>query len=111
MLDPGLAIRIAVGLWRILLRRIRVIGSTSWPMADGKIFDGRVKPSEISGWAVELTYSYSAFGEYYSGSFVKAFTRKKHAEAFLERFPRGTPLPVRYKAENAAVSTLLLSDI
>ena len=111
MLDPTLTIRIGIGLYRVTRRRVQLIGSTAWPMADGKIFDGRIGQSDIQGWAAEITYSYSALGEYYSGTFSKGFRRKKTAEAFLERFPRGTPIPIRYKAEKPQISTLLLSDV
>ena len=111
MFDPTLTIRLAIGAYRLARRRLQLIGSTSWPMADGKVFDGRIGQSDIQGWAAELTYSYSALGEYYSGTFSKGFRRRKTAEAFLERFPRGTPIPIRYKAEDPQTSTLLLSDV
>jgi len=52
-----------------------------------------------------------AMGEYYSGTFRRGFRRKKRAEALLERLPRNTPLPVRYKPEHPDTSTLLLSDL
>jgi hypothetical protein len=80
-------------------------------MADGRIFNSAVGRDEIQGWAVELTYSYTAFGEYYSGKYFRGFRRKKSDEAFLERFPRETPIPVRYKAEQPEISRLLLSDM
>jgi hypothetical protein len=111
MVDPSLAIRLVLGLYRFVRRRVRIIGSTSWPMADGKIFGGKVQQGDIPGWSVLLTYSYSALGEYYSGTFYKGFGRKKSAEAFLQRFPSGTPLPIRYKAESPEISTLLASDL
>ena len=111
MFDPSLTVRLVLGIYRIVRRRVRTIGSTSWPMADGKIFDGKVAQGDIHGWSAELTYSYSAFGEYYSGAFSKGFTLKKNAESFLERFPRGTPVPIRYKADKPGISALLLSDV
>jgi hypothetical protein len=80
-------------------------------MADGRIFNGALVRDEIQGWAIELTYSYTAFGEYYSGKCFHGFRRKKTAEAFLERFPQDTPIPVRDKAEHPEISTLLLSDM
>ena len=111
VLDPTLGIRLALAIYRRARRRIRLIGSTSWPMADGKVFSGAVQHDDLRGWVTELTYSYMAIGEYYSGTFYRAFTRKKNAEAFLERFPWQTPIPVRYKLEKPEVSTLLLSDL
>lgn len=111
MIDVGTLIRIAVKVYNLASRRIRVIGSTAWPMADGRVFNTAIQQDEIHGWAAVLTYSYLAFGEYYSGTYAHGFRRKKTAEAFLERFPRETPIPVRYKAEKPEISTLLPSDM
>ena len=111
MIDVGATVRMGVAVYRLAQRRIQVIGSTAWPMANGRIFDISVQHDDIHGWAAELTYSYLAFGEYYSGIYRRGFRRKKKAEAFLERFPRETPIPVRYKAEHPEISTLLLSDL
>lgn len=80
-------------------------------MANGRVFDTAIQEAEIQGWAAVLTYSYSAFGEYYSGTYSRGFRRKKTAEAFMKRFPRDTPIPVRYKAEDPAISTVLVSDM
>jgi RNase H-fold protein (predicted Holliday junction resolvase) len=110
MIDVG-ALRMGVAVFELARRRIQVIGSTAWPMADGRIFDSSVQHDDIHGWAAELTYSYTAFGEYYSGIYHRGFRRKKRAEAFLERLPCETPVPVRYKAERPEISTLLLSDM
>ncbi|MBZ5679692.1 MAG: hypothetical protein LAO24_06275 [Acidobacteriia bacterium] len=104
-------IRLAIAIFCLAHRRVQVVGSTTWPMADGKIFQGRLRPDDLQIWAAELTYSYTAMGEYYSGSYRRGFRRKKKAEAFLERFPRNTPVPVRYKPEKPETSTLLLSDL
>jgi hypothetical protein len=111
MLDVGNIIRIGVAVYRFSQRRIEVIGSTAWPMANGRIFDISVQHDDIHGWAAELTYSYTVFGEYYSGIYRRGFRRKKSAEAFLDRLPRETPVPVRYKASRPEISTLLLSDL
>jgi hypothetical protein len=111
MSDIGGAIRIGIAVYRFAQRRIRVVGSSAWPMANGRIFDGAVVQDDLQGWAAELTYSYNAFGEYYSGVYRRGFRRKKSAEAFIERLPRETPIPVRYKAENPGISTVLTSDL
>jgi hypothetical protein len=111
MLDPMLALRMATAIYRLARHRIQVTGSSAWPMADGKIFSGAVQHDDIQGWATELTYSYTALSDYYSGTFRRGFRRKKKAEAFLDRFPGQTPIPVRYKSENPEISTLLLSDM
>jgi hypothetical protein len=81
-------------------------------MADGRTFGtGRLDRDELRGWVSVITYSYSAFGEYYSGTYQRGFRRKKKAEAFLDRFPRNTPVPVRYKSSRPDISTLLLTDL
>jgi len=47
MLDVGSTVRIGVAVYRLAQRRIRVIGSTAWPMADGRIFNSVVSRDEI----------------------------------------------------------------
>lgn len=80
-------------------------------MADGKITNANVARDEVLGWKVEIGYYYTALGEYYAGKYRRSFRRKGSAEAFAERFPKQTPVPVRYKPERPQVSTLLLSDL
>jgi hypothetical protein len=111
MSDIGGAIRIGVAVYRFAQRRIRVIGSSAWPMANGRVFDGQIEQDEIQGWAAEITYSYTAVGEYYSGIYRRSFRLKKNAEAFLARLPRETPIPVRYKAERPEISIVLTTDL
>src|SRR3954470_17549645 len=111
MSDISGLIRIGVAVYRLSARRIRVIGSSAWPMANGRIFDGAILQDDIQGWAAELTYSYDALGEYYSGTYRRGFRQKKTAEAFLERLPRETPIPVRYKTDKPEISTILTGDL
>lgn len=80
-------------------------------MADGKITGANVMRDEVLGWKVEILYYYTALGEYYAGKYRRSFRRKASAEAFAARFPKQTPVPVRYKPERPQVSTLLLSDL
>lgn len=80
-------------------------------MADGKITGANVRRDEVVGWAVEVSYYYTALGEYYGGKYRRTFRRKTSAQAFAERFPKQMPVPVRYKPERPQVSTLLLSDL
>lgn len=65
----------------------------------------------VQGWVVDLNYYYVAVGQYYAGKFQRSFMRKKRAEEFLGRFPKQTPVPVRYKPGKPQISTLLLSDL
>jgi hypothetical protein len=55
MSDIGGLSRIGVAVYRFSERRIRVIGSSAWPMANGRIFDSAVVQDDIQGWAAELT--------------------------------------------------------
>ena len=111
MSDIAGLIRMGIAVYRLSERRVRVIGSSAWPMANGRVFDGAVVQDDIQGWAAELSYSYNAFGEYYSGIYRRGFRRKKSAEAFLARLPRETPIAVRYKAEKPEISTVLTADL
>ena len=111
MIDPTFALRLAVAIVRLARRRIKVVGSTAWPMADGKIFNGVLQPDDLQGWVANITYSYVALGEYYSGAYRHGFRRKKRAEAFLERLPRNTLIPIRYKPDHPDTSTVLLADL
>jgi hypothetical protein len=112
MFDPTFGIRLAIAVFRATRRRFQVVGSTSWPLADGRIFGrGAVEPDDLRSWMAVITYNYSAFGEYYSGTYRRGFRRKKKAEAFLERFPGNTAIPVRYKPNRPEISTLLLTDL
>jgi len=86
-------------------------GNDSWPIAQGTVFDGQVAVDELGRWVSRLSYSYSTSGEYYSGIYERGFHRKKKAEAFLERFPRGLSIPVRHKPERPSVSTLNIEDL
>lgn len=62
---------------------------------------------EVLGWRAELAYYYVATGQYYAGKYRRSFTRKKNAEEFAGRFPKQTPVPVRYKSEKPQVSNLV----
>jgi hypothetical protein len=104
-------LRMWVAVYKLVHRRFQLIGSNAWPMANGRIFESSLQHDDIHGLAAELTYSYTVFGEYYSGIYRRGFRRKKRAEAFLERFPRESPIPVRYKSQRPEISTLLLSDL
>ena len=86
-------------------------GSESWPAAEGRVFQAKVKRGELAGWICELTYSYQAAGEYYSGTYERGFALERRAEQFVERFPSGTHLRVRYKPGREAVSTVLAEDM
>ena len=80
---------------RRLKRWIQQRGSDSWPIADGQVFQAETRKSDLAGWVCELTYSYSAAGEYYSGTYERGFSRKKRAE------PVRRKIPGRYAASGA----------
>jgi len=55
MLDVANIIGIGLAAYRFAQRRIKVIGSSAWPIAEGRIFNSSLRPDELLGWAVELT--------------------------------------------------------
>jgi len=99
-----------ISLTRRAGRRIRIYGAESWPVADGTIFQSEVVHGD-EGCYAQLTYSYTANGEYFSGTYQKRFTRTKKAEAFVERFPSGTRIPVHYKPEKPELSAVVFADL
>ena len=108
-------LRLALGVinrgGRFAKRKVQLRGCESWPLADGKIFQAKIGSRQDFGWFVNLTYSYCAEGEYYSGTYQQDFFRKKRAEAFAERFPGGTQIPVHYRPGKPETSTVVPEDL
>jgi hypothetical protein len=86
----------------------------TWPMAEGTVSGCRVKraedpPDSWYVWQVELTFSYVANGEYYSGtSLLPPETEGEAAE--LARRWKDRKLLVRYFPEDASQSVVLMQD-
>jgi hypothetical protein len=49
MIDPTLTLRLVIGAFRLARRRLQVVGSTAWPMANGRIHDGVVVHDDVQG--------------------------------------------------------------
>ena len=65
----------------------------------------------FGGYLAELSYSYAANGDYYSGIYHRRFRRNKRAEEFLERFPRETIIPIHYSPAKPEISVVLTHDL
>ena len=104
-------VRLIVAAIRASKRRIQLSGCQSWPIADGQIFRADVRNADVGGWLCELTYSYSAMGEYYSGTFQRQVPWQNRANAVAERFPSKTRVTVRYDPDRPAISTVLMDDV
>ncbi len=102
--------RLLISLGGRAHRRIRIQGCESWPLADGTIFQSEVIHRE-EGCYAQLIYSYSAEGEYFSGTYEKPFLRTKRAHAFAERFPSGTRIPIHYKPAKPELSAVVFADL
>lgn len=72
------------------------------------------KRSDQSGsgwniWSVELTYSYVAAGEYYSGAYLLPPESEGEAAELAQRW-KDRKLVVRYLPEDASKSVVLMKD-
>ena len=57
MIDPTFSVRLAVALVRFTRYRVQIVGSTAWPMADGRTFGtGRLDQDELRGWDQLLVF-------------------------------------------------------
>jgi hypothetical protein len=74
MLDPTLAIRIAIGLYRFMQRRIQVIRSFDWPMAGGKVTNGKIVRDDLLGRGIEFTYFLRGNGRILFGDVLSSFS-------------------------------------
>lgn len=59
---------------------------------------------------VEVSYSYSVNGEYYSGFLQRAALTRKKAQQFADQFPNGMMLVVRFNPAHPELSVARLDD-
>jgi hypothetical protein len=83
--------------------------SRNWPVVQGRIHKSRATSDERF-WIAELTYSYAANGEYYSGEDKQRFATKRRAEEYAERFPKDAVIFARYNPQNPEVSVMLRDE-
>ena len=84
----------------------------SWPSAQGTVERARariLRRDEGRGWVCELTYSYVADSEYFSG--IHHFTARSEDQADqLVAAWKGQKVMVRYRADKPEISALLLDE-
>ena len=100
------------GLWQWFERR----QASGWPLADGRIestevVDPNFVPTTRRGYHVaRLRYSYSVFGNAYSGVYKRKFPTQLEARNFL-RDVEGKGVAVRYSPTRPSRSLMLDRDI
>jgi hypothetical protein len=85
-----------------------------WPQSVGKVISTIPKRSDGCGsawktWSVELTYSYVAGGEYYSGAHLLPPESEGEATELAERW-KDRELVVRYLPDDPSKSIVLMED-
>jgi hypothetical protein len=92
---------------------LRLRRAYSWPSTRGTVWQAEAQSAEgryhILPWAGELTYSYAADGEYYSGVHRMEALTEKRAERMIDGW-KGRVVVVRYSPSRHDVSVLLRSD-
>jgi hypothetical protein len=108
-------------LWQEILFIVVVLASgswtwfkfrhaSSWPSAQGTITGTAARTEGHSSmWVGELTYTYVAEGQYYSGLRSLRARSKRRAEEKIEGW-KGRMIVVRYSPRNHEISTVLKSD-
>ncbi|HLQ51061.1 MAG TPA: DUF3592 domain-containing protein [Terriglobales bacterium] len=86
--------------------------SYNWPTAPGEVFSVCVQSYRgDEGCRAEITYSYSANGEYYSGVFQRLLGSEDDAQRIPCTFAPGHKLLVHYRPDKPEVSTLFEQDM
>jgi hypothetical protein len=85
--------------------------SGDWSRAQGAVHGTSVRLLTRNIYLAEISYSYPAGGEYYSGHFLRFFFSEKAADSFVAPFPQGRKIVVRYRPNSPAVSTLFAEDM
>ncbi len=98
----------AVGIRRLLQKRLQRKAMEGWPATDARVLSGSVRNESRRYW-VELTYSYYV-AEYRSGAYLRGFKREEQADDFL-RQAKDKTVRVHYNESNPDRSVLLDRDI
>ena len=105
----AIVFRPLTGTWHAVQDRYRSIGKSDWPTAPGVIFTCCVGQDEKM-WVAEVTYSYCAGGEYWSGEMRRHFALERDADAYAAEHPNGSHIVVRYNPRYPEHSVLLADD-
>jgi hypothetical protein len=97
--------RVAIGAMALKDR------TSNWPIVKGRIYASDVlTTSEVNEYSALVSYSYSVEGEYWSGELKTRFRMLSAAAAYVSRYPKDGPVPVRYNPQNPGESTILDLD-
>jgi len=102
----------AIAFRALLWRKVRAWGAQSWPICQGKMEFGTViehRTKYFSYYSAQMSYSYAAEGEYYSGFYKKVFFHESSAEKLIDQL-KGRDTFVRHKRASPQVSTILRED-
>lgn len=98
----------AVGVRRLIQKRLQRKAMEGWPATDARIQGGQVHHEGRRYWA-ELTYSYFV-GEYRSGAYVRGFKKEDQADDFVRQLKDKT-VRVHYQESEPNRSVLIDRDI
>lgn len=98
----------AVGIRRLVQKRLQRKAMEGWPATDARVQSGAVRHEGRRYWA-ELTYSYYV-GEYRSGTYLRGFKQEEQADDFLRQVKDKT-VRVHYNGSDPNRSVLLDRDI
>ena len=94
-------------------KKIKALVARSWPLVQGNVESVTVTEhrtrQHVKYYVVQIAYSYSVDGEYYSGFFDKTFWRERFADQ-LAADARGKAAFIRHKPASPHVSALLNED-
>jgi Protein of unknown function (DUF3592) len=97
--------------FQFLRASLRSPAAESWPMTEGTLQSGRLKPfssKRKTYWFVEVSYSYSVDGQYYGGYFEREVADEQEGVTYLRQV-EGTKISVRYRPDKRETSTVLQS--
>ena len=98
----------AVGVRRLIQKRLQRKAMEGWPATDARVLSGTVRQEGRRYWA-ELTYSYFV-GEYRSGAYVRSFKKEGQADDFVRQLKDKT-VRVHYRESDPNRSVILDRDI
>jgi hypothetical protein len=90
--------------------RIKRKRARAWPAAPGRVESSSVKlqgsGTQQSRYIANVIYSYDLDGESYSGHLQRSFILHGRAHGWIESFPKGRAITVRYNPQKVGDSLL-----
>jgi hypothetical protein len=82
-----------------------------WSTVHGVVYSPAVVLPSRNIYRAEVSYSYPAGDEYYSGFYKRLFLLESAADRFLAQFPKGRKITVHYRRNHPEVSSLFKQDM